>query len=184
LTEYKIGIKTLWITVLLITTQCAIAQEWTTDTAAVHFRIRNAGIAVKGTFDSLSLSLKRNGSTWKDATLSGQVLAGSIDTGWGLRDNHLRQEDYFEVETYPWIRMESTDLRRTQPGQLEGTFKLSIKEHTQELPLIFTCVESRDKIILETEFEVDRRAFGLGGKSLILSDRVRVFVNAEFSISE
>ena len=174
--------KTLWITVLLITTQCASAQDWTTDTAAVHFRIRNAGIAVKGTFDSLSLSLKRNGSTWKDATLSGRVLAGSIDTGLGLRDKHLREEGYFEVETYPWIRMESTDLERSETGHLEGTFRLTIKEYTREMPLTFSCVESRDKIILETEFEVDRRAFGLGGKSLILSDRVRVFVNAELSI--
>ncbi|MDX1331502.1 MAG: YceI family protein, partial [Robiginitalea sp.] len=178
---YKIAMKTFWIAVLLMTSQVALAQEWTTDTATVHFRIRNAGIAVKGTFDSVSLSLKRNGNTWKETTLSGRVLAATIDTGFGLRDKHLREGDYFGVETYPWIRMESTELKQTETGHLEGTFRLSIKEHTQEIPLIFTLVESRDTIILETEFEVDRRAFGLGGKSLILSDRVRVFVNAEFS---
>ena len=178
---FKITMKYLLITVLLITWQFAPAQEWTADSATVNFKIRNAGIAVKGTFDSLALSLKRSGNNWEDATLSGQVLAGSIDTGMGLRDKHLRKEDYFQVETYPWIRMESTDLKPAKKGILEGTFRLTIKEYTRELPLVLTYTESKDQIILETAFELDRRAFGLGGKSLILSDRVRVYVNAVLS---
>ena len=172
--------KKVLLAVLLITGYYAPAQEWTADSAAVNFRIRNAGIAVKGTFDSLDLALERSGDTWKDATLSGAVFAGSIDTGIGLRDKHLRGEDYFEVEAHPWIRMESRGLKRPEEGRLEGTFRLTIKEYTREIPLVFTYRESTGKIILETEFELDRREFGLGGRSLILSDRVRVYVNAVF----
>ena len=172
--------KKVLMAVLLITGHYAPAQDWTTESAAVKFRIRNAGIAVKGTFDSLDLALKQSGDTWKDATLSGGVFAGSIDTGIGLRDKHLRGEDYFNVEAHPWIRMESTGLKRPEQGRLEGTFRLTIKEYTREIPLVFTFRESTDNITLETEFELDRREFGLGGKSLILSDRVRVYVNAIF----
>jgi polyisoprenoid-binding protein YceI len=173
--------KKLLMAVLLIAGHYAPAQDWTTESAAVSFKIRNAGIAVKGTFDSLALSLKRTGNTWKDATLSGAVFAGSIDTGIGLRDKHLRGEDYFEAETHPWIRMESTSLRPPEQGRLEGTFRLTIKEYTREIPLVFTYQESTGKITMETAFELNRREFGLGGKSLILSDRVRVSVNAVFS---
>ena len=175
------ALRKVLIVVLLMTGYYGPAQQWTTESAAVSFKIRNAGIAVKGTFDSLALSLKRSRNTWEYATLSGRVFAGSIDTGLGLRDKHLRKEDYFEVDTYPWIRMESTQLKRSEKGQLEGTFRLRIKEYTRELPLTLTCMESNDQIVLETAFELDRREFGLGGKSLILSDRVRVYVTAVFS---
>lgn len=173
--------KTLLIVVLLITGAPSPAQEWTTDTAAVTFNIRNAGIAVNGTFDSLEIRLEHSEKDWKAARLFGRVYAASIVTGMGLRDKHLRKEDYFQVQTHPWIYMESTDLKRAEKGELEGVFRLTLKEHTREIPLVFACSETKDKISLETSFELDRQEFGVGGKSLFLSDRVRVFVSAEFS---
>lgn len=129
----------------------------------------------------MEIRFKRSGSSWEEATLSGQVLAGSIDTGMGLRDKHLRKADYFGVEAYPRIRMESTTLRPTREGVLEGTFRLTMKGETREIPLAFTYTESKGMLSLQTEFELDRREFGIGGRSLILSDRVRVFVRAAFT---
>ena len=105
----------------------------------------------------------------------------SIDTGMGLRDKHLRDENYFEVQTYPWITMESTALKPIENGQLEGTFRLTIKGRTKEITLPLTYTESGNTLTLLAEFELDRREFDVGGRSLILSDRVRVFVSAEFS---
>ncbi len=99
----------------------------------------------------------------------------------GLRDKHLRKADYFGVEAYPRIRMESTTLRPTREGVLEGTFRLTMKGETREIPLAFTYTESKGMLSLQTEFELDRREFGIGGRSLILSDRVRVFVRAAFT---
>lgn len=176
--------KEVLIIAFLFTGQMALAQEWTTHTAAVKFKIRNAGFAVNGTFDSVALYLTRSRLNWKDAALRGQVFAGSIDTGLGLRDSHLRKKEYLEVETYPWIRMESIVLKHTGKGKLKGIFRLAIKEHTREIPLVLNFTESEDRISLETEFELDRREFGLGGKSLILADEVRVFVIAEFRNSQ
>lgn len=129
----------------------------------------------------MEIRLERSGTSWEEATLSGQVLAGSIDTGMGLRDKHLRRADYFGVEDYPLIRMESTALRKTQKDRLEGTFRLTMKGETREIPLVFTFTESKGKLTLQTAFELDRREFGIGGRSLILSDRVRIFVSAAFA---
>lgn len=99
----------------------------------------------------------------------------------GLRDKHLRKADYFGVAAYPRIRMESTALRPIQKGLLEGTFRLTMKGKTREIPLKLTFEESEGRISLQTSFELDRREFGVGGNSLILSDRVRVFVYAAFT---
>jgi polyisoprenoid-binding protein YceI len=174
----------LFILVLLFTGQFLRAQIWIPYRATVNFDIRNAGIPVKGTFDSVAIRLNRGPEGWNGAKLSGQVFAGSIDTGIGLRDKHLRNENYFEVEAYPWIHMESNVLKSTGNGQVEGIFVLTIKDHKKDIPLTFTCTESEKSIILFTEFELDRREFDLGGNSLILADRVRVFVNAEFRHSK
>lgn len=173
--------KNLWFVVLLITGPFLNAQEWTADTAVVDFRIRNAGIAVKGTFDSVEIRLEHRENTWGDARLSGRVFAASVDTGIGLRDKHLRDENYFEVQTHPWITMESTALKHTENGQLEGTFRLTLKGRTQEITLPLTYSESGNTLTLLAEFELDRREFGIGGRSLILSDKVRIFVNAVLS---
>ncbi len=169
---------TMW---LLFTGLLLPAQEWTADSATVHFRIRNAGVAVKGTFDSVLIRLDRPQKNWKGATLSGEVLATSVNTGFGMRDKHLRREDYFDVETHPRISMESTDLKQTGKGQLQGTFILTIKEHQKTIPLTLAYTETENTITLDAEFEIDRRAFGVGGRSLILSDRVRIAVLAAFT---
>jgi len=173
--------KNLWFVVLLITGPFLNAQEWTTDTAVVDFRIRNAGMAVKGTFDSVEIRLEHREKTWKDARLSGRVYAASVDTGNGLRDKHLRDENYFDIQTYPWITMESTALKHTENGQLEGTFRITLKGRTKEITLPLTYSESGNTLTLLAEFELDRREFGVGGRSLILSDRVRIFVKASLS---
>ena len=173
----------LLILVLLFTGLFLSAQEWIPYRTTVNFNIRNAGITVNGTFDSVAIRLNRDPDSWNGAKLSGRVFAGSIDTGIGLRDNHLRNKNYFEVEAYPWIHMESNVLKSTGKGQVEGVFVLAIKDHKKAIPLIFSCTESEKSIILFTEFELDRREFDLGGKSLFLADRVKVFINAEFRSS-
>src|SRR5262245_627509 len=41
------------------------------------------------------------------ARISVAIEAASIDTGIGLRDNHLRSADFFDVERFPAITFES-----------------------------------------------------------------------------
>ncbi len=100
---------------------------WTID--PVHSTVvataRHLGIAsIKARFTEVGgrLDVARN---FEQTTGFAEIKAASIDTGIGMRDDHLRSADFLDVESYPLIGFTGTGLRRTgadtwvMPGELE-----------------------------------------------------------------
>ena len=148
--------------------------------AKVDFKIKNAGITVDGTFDSIQAQLNLPKTKWNNATLTGKVYGKSIKTGIGLRDKHLINDDYFDVETFPWITLTSLSLDEIKKGEVLGEFNLSIKDITKQvsIPLIYST--SGNNVIVKGEFVINRLDFGIGEESMVLSDEVRILFEATF----
>lgn len=156
------------------------AQSYTLQKAEIRFEIDNAGIPVKGTFDSIpSISLSMPEDNPLKMSISGTLSAGSIQTGISIRDKHLRNRDYFDTEKYPLIYLQSASVSK-KGSVFNGNFTLQIKQTTKPVIIPFTMVKNGDTIELNGKFTINRRDYSVGGNSLILSDDVDVFVTAVF----
>src|SRR5689334_18598712 len=85
---------------------------WTVDAthSAIGFAVKHMGIAnVRGRFTEFEGTLEV-GEDLASSSASGRVKAASITTEEAQRDEHLRSEDFFNVENFPEITFESTSV--------------------------------------------------------------------------
>jgi polyisoprenoid-binding protein YceI len=66
-----------------------------------------------------------------------RIKAASIDTGNGQRDEHLRGNDFFEMDTYPEITFTSTAVEQTGESNYRLTGDLTIKDVTKPVTVDF-----------------------------------------------
>lgn len=147
---------------------------WLVEKSKIQFTIRNAGLNVEGSFSGLEAQINFDPSQLKSSKIEAKILAKTVDTGLRARDRHLRQSDYFGVEQYPYIKMESLGFGKSKEGNFEGSFKLTIKNISKTISLPFSFKREGNLAYLEGGFEINRRDFGVGGWSLILGNEVRV----------
>jgi polyisoprenoid-binding protein YceI len=159
--------------VVLLTTYTAMAQI-KTDQGSVTFKIKNAGMGVDGKFSAPICIINFDPSNLSKSKFSGVVVATSINTDNSGRDNHLRKPEYFDVAKYPTIKIESVSFSESGKGQYKAVCNLTIKDVTKSLTIPFTYSEASGSIAMEGSFVINRRDFGVGGKSIILSDNANV----------
>jgi len=107
-----------------------------------------------------------------DAFAVVEVQLASVDTGIEGRDDHLRNPDFFEVDTYPVaiVRVHSpepipnetneTDETEEQPRfAVQFDVNLHGVEKTVEGEIVLITT---DPIVIEGELVIDRMAFGVG----------------------
>jgi polyisoprenoid-binding protein YceI len=119
------------------------------------------------------------------------IQATSINTGNTDRDNHLRSNDFFDMETYPEIRFVSTKVEKVDEDNYEVTGDLTIKDVTKPVTVAFEVSGpvqdpwGNTRIGLEGKSVVNRKDFGVsfnvaletGG--LLVSDKI----NLEFDVA-
>ncbi|GLW09766.1 hypothetical protein Misp01_48950 [Microtetraspora sp. NBRC 13810] len=64
-----------------------------------------------------------------------EIAAASIDTGNGMRDDHLRSADFLDVERHPAITFRSTGLTATGPDRWKLHGELTMAGHTRPVDL-------------------------------------------------
>ncbi len=163
----------LRISILLLSFLCAFqlnAQE-----AKISFKIKNAGIYVDGTFDSIQVIQQFDPQELSSANFDVTIPVSTIDTGINARDRHLMKAKYFDVENYPEIRFQSTGLEQRETGyQLKGN--LNIKETTLAVAIDFDLESKEGKLYYVGSLELDRRDYGVGKNHLILGDIVKIMI--------
>ncbi|MTI38384.1 YceI family protein [Fulvivirga lutimaris] len=141
----------------------------------VSFIIKNAGLNVDGNIGGIQGAVIFNEQQPSQSKISVTIDPTTIDTGIGLRDKHLKKEDYFDVDQYPAIKMQSTAI--VKKGDVyEGIFELTMKGVTKELTIPFTVSKENNQLHFKAIFELDRLDFNVGGNSWVLSDDVKVNV--------
>src|SRR5262245_42351401 len=71
----------------------------------------------------------------EDSRVEIAIEAASLLTDTDRRDDHLRSDDFLEVETYPQLTFKSTELRPTGETTFDLVGQLTIKDITREVGL-------------------------------------------------
>lgn len=148
----------------------------------VRFQIRNAGFKVDGTFAKWEADIQYDEKNPERSTFNGVVRVASINTGIQLRDKHLKGQSYFDAENYPEIQIKSKKVQVDADGSLQVTCTLTIKKKSKDIVIPVKLKRKTNAIVFETEFSINRRDYGVGGNSLVLSDDVLIVVRKEVSL--
>ena len=170
-------IKKVFTAIALLCIVNAFGQNYTPVDAGskVRFVIKNFGINTGGTFEGLAGSIIFDPANLAGASFSVSVDAKSVDTDLEARDNHLRKEEYFDVEKYPKVSFRSTKITTTnKDGYLFMSGVITIKNISKEISFPFKQTSKDGGILFDGEFKLNRLDFGVGGKSFSMSDELNV----------
>lgn len=159
----------------LLTGLTALAQPiWKANKTTVAFTIKNAGFTVNGSFDGFAGHFVFDPATLDKAQLSATVETATVNTDNKRRDAHLKQSDYFNVAIYPRIQLQSIRITKTGTNDYMGTFALTIKGITRTVQVPFTFIHRGALGTFMGQFIIDRTDYGVGEKSLLLSNEARI----------
>jgi polyisoprenoid-binding protein YceI len=166
------GLQTVFFICILILIQPAFGQlHPVTTESSVHFTIHNFGFKVTGKLDPPQGDIRFNPDSLSNSFFRVTIKAESIDTDNNSRDEHLKEEDYFNVKNYPFITFVSDDIRETgKKNTYEASGKLTIKDKTKIIQLPFTMEKNGNGYLFTGNFKMDRRDFGVGGSSTISNE--------------
>ncbi|SIS73350.1 YceI family protein [Belliella pelovolcani] len=142
----------------------------------IQFKIKNAGITVDGTISDWEVEVDFDPKKLSQSIIRGKANPESIQTGIKLRDKHLQGREYFHIQKFPFISLESKSFQPRGKNAFVGIFELQIRDVKMEVEIPFTLSQTGRQQKFKGEFIIDRLDFGLGEKSLVLSDEVRIFV--------
>ncbi|WP_373494867.1 YceI family protein [Aquiflexum sp.] len=164
----------LWFC-LLICPICLSAQTFKPENP-IQFKIKNAGITVDGTISDWEVAVEFDPKKLTQSSILGSANPAGIQTGIKLRDKHLQGREYFYIQKFPLISLKSKSFRSNGKNSFIGIFELQIRDVMKEVEIPFTLAQTGKNRKFKGEFVIDRLDYGLGEKSLVLSDEVRVVV--------
>jgi polyisoprenoid-binding protein YceI len=136
---------------------------------SVTFTIKNFGVNTKGEFKGLKGSIKWDTANPANSSFNVSVDVNTINTGIDMRDSDLKKETYFNAEKYPTINFVSSAV---SAGNVTGN--LTIKGVTKEINIPFAATPTSNGYLFQGKFSINRKDFGVGGGSFVLSNHVDV----------
>ena len=181
-----------FVFVAFLSTSIFAQTTWTADKAhsQASFGITHLGISeVEGLFRNFDATIVASEEDFSDAKYNVVMEIPSVDTGIEMRDNHLKNADFFDVEKYPKMTFESTSSEKVAEGKYKVTGDLSFHGVTKPVTLDVWyrgTVESPQNGDIISGFQVTgtvkRSDFNLGDgfPEAVLSDEVRLEFDGEF----
>ena len=119
----------------VIETDAQVAT-WNVDHShsSVKFNISHLVISeVEGSFKKYDGTIKSDKDDFTDANIQFTVDVASIDTDSENRDNHLKSDDFFNVQKYPQMIFKSSSFKKISDNKyvLEG--ELTIRDVTKKV---------------------------------------------------
>ncbi|MEO7767995.1 MAG: YceI family protein [Ferruginibacter sp.] len=146
--------------------------------SSVTFVIKNFGLNVSGSFKNLLGSIKFDPNNLEAAVFKVTVDATTVNTDNGSRDNHLRKEEYFDAAKYPKILFSSDKVEKTATAGLYiAKGKFTVKGISKSVSIPFTVKAQNEGYLFNGKVILNRRNFGVGGNSLVLSDNLTLTLN-------
>jgi polyisoprenoid-binding protein YceI len=145
------------------------------EASEVTFQATSRLMNAEGRFHRLSGEVVVDARDLATAKITLSIEAGSIDTGIGMRDSHLRSEDFFDIRKFPTITFESE--RVEGGGHRANVFgRLTIRGITREIAVPVEVSLSEVALVASGEFVINRRDYGIAYESFLnpIGDDVRV----------
>src|SRR5690625_124012 len=102
---------------LLVEIDVIDMSRWIVDVSHrnVGFSVKHMMIAtVHGNFGDMEGSLQGDPMNLEDGVIELKIDVSTINTNNKGRDEHLRSDDFFDVENHPYITCNSTEIKRTR----------------------------------------------------------------------
>ena len=168
--------RALFFSLIIFLSASAMAQALTPvdESSKVEFKVKNFGFNVSGSFKGLKGAIEFDAANYTAAKFDVSIDANTINTDNGMRDDHLREDSYFDVKNHPRIRFVSTKVTASNKAGVLFIFgKLDIKGEEKEISFPFTATPVEGGYTFKGEFKINRRDFKVGGSST-LSDNVTI----------
>src|SRR5262245_21721218 len=134
------------------------------EASEVTFNATSRWMNAEGRFHRLSGEVAVDPKDFASAKVSLSIEAASIDTGIGMRDSHLRSEDFFDVKKFPAITFESQRVEGS--GRRANVYgQLTIHGVTREIEVPVEIAVSDVALTAKGEFVINRRDYGINYQS-------------------
>ncbi|MFD2682662.1 YceI family protein [Bacillus seohaeanensis] len=164
--------------------------------SGVAFQVKHMMVAkTKGEFKDFDVVLEGDLTDLESLKIEATINAASIDTNNEDRDGHLRSGDFFDVENYQTIKIQSQSIKKVSDEEYELTAQVTIKgvtntetftveyNGTSKSPMDGSTVTGFD-----IEGKINRESYGLtwnaaletGG--VLVGKDVKLSANLEFIV--
>ncbi len=179
-----------------MTTTATTKTVWNLDAShsEIGFKVKHLMISnVSGTFGKFEVKAETEGDDFSTAQIAFSADINSLTTGNEQRDGHLKAADFFDVETYPEMVFNSTNLEKVDEMNYTLTGNLTIKGITS---LVALNVEyggfgidpwGNQKIGFTLSGKINRNDWQLSWNApleaggLLIGEEVKIFAELQFS---
>lgn len=163
---------------MILITMNLFSQEWIQDKeqTRVSFKIKNFGLTVDGGFKTIDVNTNLDTKDLSNSYLNATIMVNSIFTGIEARDKHVLETDYFDALNHEKIILKSSKLTKDINGNITLFAKLSIKGIIKEMEIPLEVFEDSSTLVLKASMMVNRKNFSVGGRSILLSNNVKIQV--------
>ncbi|WP_163654553.1 YceI family protein [Listeria sp. PSOL-1] len=172
-------------------------DKWTIDPAhsSIEFQVKHMMVSkVKGAFNDFEADVEMDLENLQEAKANFKVKAASVDTRQPQRDNHLKSEDFFDVEKYPDVLFQSKEIIPKGDNEYDVKGDLTIRDVTNTIMFHLTYEGSgkdpnTGKMIAGFEItgKFNRKDFGLNYNAaletggVLIGDEVKLDIQIEAS---
>lgn len=147
--------------------------------SSITYQIKNLGFNTSGTFGGLKAEITFDKDHLDASSITAAVDTKTVNSGSDMRDNHLKSADFFDVDHYPAISIKSVSFKQKGGNKFTGMFDLTIKNITKQIEVPFTYTDNGATAAFSGSFKINRLDYGIGGKSLTLSNETILTVSIQ-----
>lgn len=168
-----------------------VIQTYTIDPAhsRLGFTVRHMGFSkVRGSFEQFEGAVYMDSDDLATLEAEATIQTQSITTNEEDRDEHLRSADFFDVDTYPTITFESTEVRDVSGDAFTLVGELTIRGVTKTVELEGEYLgEGTDpwggtRVAFEAETTINRKDYGLNWNQVLETGGVLVSENVDIRL--
>jgi polyisoprenoid-binding protein YceI len=169
-----------------------MSNTWKADPthSEIGFKVKHMMFTnVSGKFDSYEVTVITEDNTFKNADVQFEAEISSLNTGNPDRDNHLRGEDFFNIESSPKLTFDGQITESSEGHQLLGELAMNGQSKQVIMPVDFGGVIKdpwgNDKAVFSINGKISRKDWGLTWNSaletggVLVSDEVRVVIELQ-----
>jgi len=155
--------------------------------AEIGFSVKHLMVSnTKGNFTTFSGTFDYDIATKMLTSAEGTIEVASLDTNNDKRDEHLKNEDFFNIAKFPKMAFKSTSIKKTGEGIFEVTGILNVLGLDREVVLPVSIAGPVDdpwgnqRIGVECSTVLNRRDLGIThSPAAMIGDEVKVSIEVE-----
>ena len=133
------------------------------------FTVKHDGLSpVTGWFSNISGSLDYDPKNLSQSKTEAWIETSSLNSGFGMRDVHLRASDFFDVKKYPQMYFKSQEVIPVSPGKFKMVGILTLRDLKKKVVLDCTGPtgpivdeQKQERIGVQATTKLNRKDFGI-----------------------